>query len=582
MNSVPPGLILVAGAILLGFSPRAVRSWVFIVVGLCAILQITLALQSGSTQTLHWLTMNLMPLRVDELSLVFAYVFGVLLVIGGIYAVHIYDRGQQIASLLYGGGALGVVFAGDLLTLVIFWELMAVASSYLIFAGASESFTRDSHRAGIRYLFVHLVGGSLLLGGVLWHLGDGGGMAFDLMSSHPATWLILLGFAINAAIPPLHAWLADTYPESSVTGSIFLSGLTTKTAVYVLARGFAGWDILIPLGVAMAILGVVFAVLENDIRRLLAYHIISQVGYMVAAVGIGTEAAINGASAHAFAHVLYKGLLFMGAGAVLYATGKSRLTELGGLARQMPITFGLYMVGALSISAFPLFSGFVSKSMVLHAAEQSHITWVVFILYVASVGTFLHTGLKLPYFTWLGTGKTKLTRNVPPGMHIAMGIAAVLCIAIGVYPRILYDLLPYPTHYAPYTSAHVIHSLQMLGFTVIGFWLLRKKLGGETTVTLDTDWFYRKAGRAVEYVVRTPLEKGFTMCQVVSNKILILVSRFTEPPESGWAQILRALGLQRYLGTESSIRTIGRPSLSISIGLVLTAFAVFIVALALS
>jgi len=293
----------------------------------------------------------------------------------------------------------------------------------------------------------------------------------------------------------LNAWLPDAYPEGTVTGSVFLSAFTTKVAVYALARGFAGMELLIWAGAIMAVYGVVFAFLANDGRRLLSYHIISQVGYMVCGVGIGTAIAVNGAVAHAFAHILYKGLLFMGMGTVLYATGRNKMTELGGLFKKMWPALIFFMVGAFSISGVPLFSGFVSKSMVIYGAEMEHLGAVVLLLSLASIGTFLSIGLKLPYFTWFSTDRGVKTQPVPPGMYIGMGLTAALCIAIGVYPALLYNLLPFEVHYQPYTASHLIESMQLLIFTGLAFWLVMKKLHAEATVTLDTDWLYRRPSR---------------------------------------------------------------------------------------
>jgi multicomponent Na+:H+ antiporter subunit D len=517
MNSFPPALVLLIGAVVALALPGRIRPWATVVAGGVVIIHLFWVLGADATLEVEWLGMTLTPLRVDKLSLVFGYVFAIITLIGGVYALHMRGRGEQVASLLYGGSALGVVFAGDLLTVVAFWELMVVFSAYVILVGGRER----SRGAAVRYAFVHLAGGSTLLAGVIWHVADTGSLAFNAFDGGPAAWLVLLGFAVNAAIPPLHAWLSDAYPEASITGAVFLSAFTTKTAVYVLARGFAGWEILLFVGIIMALYGVVYAVLENDVRRLLAYHIISQVGYMVAAIGIGTEMAINGAAAHAFAHVLYKGLLFMGVGAVLYATGKSKLTELGGLGGAMKVTLVLYMVGAFSISAFPLFSGFVSKSLVIYAAEESHIAWAVFLLYGASVGTFLHTGLKLPYFIWGGPQSKEPVRRLPPGMYVAMGAAAFLCIAIGVYPAVLYDALPFAVTYEPYTADHIVSSLALLGFTGLGFWLLLGQLKGEAAITLDTDVSYRKARRPLEALVLSPLTKAFEMAGQAANSVVL-------------------------------------------------------------
>lgn len=428
----------------------------------------------------------------DKLSLVFGTIFAMIASIGGIYAYHLRDRLQQISAMVYAGGAMGVVLAHDYYTLFVFWELMAVSSTYLVWANR----TKDSQEAGMRYLAVHILGGGLLFAGIVMLVNQTGS---SLIASLPDVYtlpavLVLLGVALNTAIPPLNAWLPDAYPKATITGAVFMSAFTTKSAVFVLMRIFPGWDILIWLGVAMALYGVVYAVLANDIRQILAYHIISQVGYMVAGVGIGTEMALNGTAAHAFSHILYKALLFMGAGTVLYATGKSKMTELGGIASKMKAAVFLYMIGAFSISGFPLFNGYISKSMIVSAAGESHLEFAMLFLFVAMVGTFLSTGLKLPYFTWFGESKGDVTVGpVPKNMLVAMGFGAFFCTLFGVYPDLLYRFLPYEVTYNPYTIYHLVEMIQILVFTFIGFWILRKKLEGEPLFALDTDWFYRRS-----------------------------------------------------------------------------------------
>jgi len=314
----------------------------------------------------------------------------------------------------------------------------------------------------------------------------------------------------------LNGWLPDSYPEGTVAGSVFLSAFTTKVAVYALARGFAGLELLMWAGAIMAVYGVVFAFLANDGRRLLSYHIISQVGYMVCGVGIGTAMAVNGAIAHAFAHILYKGLLFMGMGTVLYATGRNKMTELGGLFKKMWPTLIFFMVGAFSISGVPLFSGFVSKSMVVYAAEMEHFGIIVLLLSLASIGTFLSIGLKLPYFTWFSTDRNLKTEPVPPGMYIGMGLTAAICIAIGVYPTLLYNLLPFEVQYQPYTSSHLIETMQLLIFTGLAFWLVLKSLYVKDTITLDTDWFYRRPSHIAFRVFSVSISEFFEAVERLS------------------------------------------------------------------
>jgi multicomponent Na+:H+ antiporter subunit D len=391
---------------------------------------------------------------------------------------------------------------------------MAFASVFLVWFRRRP----ESLAVGYRYLLVHTAGGLALLAGlILRYQATGGDLSFGPIgvgSPSLSTYLIMIGFLLNAAVPPFHAWLPDAYGEATVTGAVFMCAFTTKTAVYALARAFAGMEILVPLGVCMALYGVVYAVLENDARRLLAYHIISQVGYMVAGVGIGTELAINGTCAHAFAHILYKGLLFMGCGSVLHMTGKSKFSELGGLYKKMPMAFVFTMIGGLSISAFPLFSGFVSKAMIVASGFEVHNYWAAFLLTLASAGTFLHTGLKVPYFIWFGKNNCSQETwdkavDPPWNMQLGMAIAAFLCILIGSYTPYLYQMLPYPqvaAAYHPYTAYHLSETLQILLFTAVGFFLLIKKLAPEPTISIDLDWFYRMGGRGFFWLAQKPIQ----------------------------------------------------------------------------
>ena len=534
MINFPPAAILILGAVVLAVLPRRIRSAAFLVFPVLAFLWL-LQLNPGDSQTINFLNYALIPTRIDELSLAFGYVFVIITFLGGIYGYHLKDTAEQVSTLFYAGSSLGVVFAGDLFTLVFFWEIMAVSSLYLIWARK----TPGARAAGMRYLMVHLFGGSLLLGGVLVHVTTTGSIIFNAMDASISSYLILSGFCLNAAVPPLHAWLSDAYPEGTVTGSVYLSVFTTKTAVYVLARGFAGWEVLLWAGAAMTVYGVVFAVLQNDIRRLLSYHIISQVGYMVAGVGLGTAIAIDGATAHAINNILYKTLLFMGAGAVLYTTGKSKMTELGGLAKAMPWVLVLYMVGAFSISGVPLFSGFVSKSMVIFAAGDSGMGLAVILLTLASVGTFLSVGLKLPYYTWFGQKSSVAPKDTPPGMYLGMALTAAMCVAIGVYPALLYNILPYPVDYQPYTPGHIIETIQLLIFTAVGFWILVKLIKPKADIALDIDWFYRRPARLAYTVFVVSISRFFADVEVIVLKLVQFFTRVGVNPVSYLAATLK-------------------------------------------
>jgi multicomponent Na+:H+ antiporter subunit D len=523
-----PALVLFVGAAILSVIPDKYRSSAFIVFPALALFAV-FSMPDGYSLTLPFASYELTPVNVDALSRVFGIIFAFIAIVGGVYAFHIQDKTQQLSALIYAGGALGVTFAGDWFTLFVFWEIMAVSSTYLIWA-RKES---DSDTVGLRYLLVHIFGGGLLFSGILMHIAETGNVAITALPDvyTLSSVLMLLGVALNSAIPPLHAWLADAYPRATVTGAVFMSAFTTKSAVYVLIRVFPGWDILLWFGVAMALYGVVYAVLANDIRQILAYHIVSQVGYMVAGVGLGTEMALNGTAAHAFSHILYKSLLFMGAGAVLYSTGKSKLTELGGFASKMKVVVFLYMIGAFSISGFPFFNGFISKSMIVSAMGNAHAETAMLLLILASVGTFLHTGLKLPYFTWFGQAQSEITvKPVPKNMVVAMGIGAFFCTLFGVYPDLLYRYLPYANDYQPYTIYHFVEMIQILVFTFVGFWLLRGKLSGDPYLALDTDWFYRKPAKLVKRIFVFGVDKTFDKAEETVLNTRVAVSKsFVNP-----------------------------------------------------
>ncbi len=485
----PPAFLYLLGALLVPILKGKARQAYLLILPLVAFYDL-LQLSIGDSWTLEFATFQIVLLSVDRLSLVFAYVFVIMSFAAFLYAIHIKGVGEHLAAMIYVGSALGVVFSGDYLSLFFFWEIMAISSVMLVLFRRREASTR----AGYRYLLVHIAGGCLLLGGIVAQWAATGSLDFVRPEAGIGFWLILLGFALNAAVLLLHAWLTDAYPEGTVTGSVFMTAFTTKTGVYVLASAFAGTEVLMWAGAIMAMYGVIFAFIVSDVRRLLAYHIVSQVGYMVCGIGLGTEMALNGSAAHAFSHILYKALLFMGIGAILHVTGKSKFTELGGLAKYMPWTFVLYMVGAFSISGVPLFNGFISKSMIIAGAALEHQPVIEILLTLASVGTFLCIGVKIPYKVFL-TGKTDAKAHDPEwNMLAGMGFMAVLCFITGVYPKVLYNILPFEVHFHPYTPDHLAGAMGILLATILGYKLLQKKLVMHDHIVLDTDWFYRKFG----------------------------------------------------------------------------------------
>lgn len=511
---IPPGLVLIIAGLLLPFLKGQMRN-VTLIVAPVIVLLLVWQLPDGELLTLNYLSYELVIVRIDALSRLFATVFSIVSIAGGLYAINQQKTSELAAAFIYAGSAISVIFAGDLITLFIFWEIMAVASTIVVWAGGASA-----RAAGLRYAAVHFLGGVILMAGIAGEVATTGSIAFDVIEANSwPRWLILAGFLVNAGAPPFSSWLPDAYPQASWSGSVFLSAFTTKTAVYVLMRTFPGTEILIYIGLFMVFYGIIYAVLENDMRRILVYSIVNQVGFMLIGIGIGSEMALNGAAAHAFVHILYKALLLMSAGAVLYQTGKSKCTDLGGLFRTMPITMICGVIGSLAISAFPYTSGFITKSMISQSAADAHLAFVWFSLTIASAGAFLYIGLKFPWFVFFQKDSGLRPKEPPKTMLYAMYIMSVFCIGLGIFPGLLYDLLPYPVNYVPYTYAHVLFQLQLLLFSGLAFFLLLPLLKPMLTITLDFDWFYRGFGKALRSEFDAVTTK---MWSQLSNKAVLL------------------------------------------------------------
>ena len=495
-SSVPPFLIFFAGAALIPLVRGPARKGLLLLVPVVGALNVW-GLPTGYELPYELLGYDLLPVRADRLSLLFGYLFHLAAFIAVVYSLHLgkkdHDTVQHTAGLVYAGSALGAVFAGDFVTLFVFWELLAISSVFLVWTRRTPA----SLRAGMRYLLVHVVSGVTLLAGAMVLAHQTGDLSFGFVGlAGPAGWLIFLALGVKAAFPLAHSWLIDAYPEGTATGTVFLSAFTTKVAVYALARGFPGTEALVYVGAAMACFPIFYAVIENDLRRTLGYSMINQIGFMVCGIGVGSALAINGAVAHAFNDVLFKGLLFMAMGAVLHVTGKTKASDLGGLYKTMPVTATLCIVGAASISAVPLFNAFVSKSMIMSAlVEEGHL-WIWPVMLFASAGVVEHAGIKIPFFAFFAHDSGIRAKEPPRNMLAAMAISAAACIWIGVSPGVLYDLLPYSVDYQPYTWGHVLTQLQLLAFAigaVAAFQLWKIYPAEIPSVNLDADWSYRRA-----------------------------------------------------------------------------------------
>jgi multicomponent Na+:H+ antiporter subunit D len=529
IDVLPPGVILILGALVIPLLAERWRPAFAVVLPVVGFAQL-LMLEPGMSHQLRLFDYELTIVRIDRLSLVFGYIFHLAAFLSAIYALHVKDTVQHVAAVIYVGSAVGAVFAGDLITLFVYWEITAISSVFLIWASRTEA----SYRSGMRYLVIQVGSGVLLLAGVIIHASATGSIEFTkligddglLSTASPGVVLIFLAFGVKSAFPFLHNWLQDAYPNGTVTGTVFLSAFTTKLAIYALARGFPGTEILIPMGVVMTLFPVFYAVIENDLRKVLAYSLNNQLGYMVVGIGIGTAMSLNGTVSHAFAHILYKALLFMAMGAVLYRVGTTKATELGGLYKSMPVTTVCCIIAAASISGFPFFSGFVTKSMVIAEVEHLHLTWIFLGLMVASAGVMEHSGIKIPYFAFFAHDSGIRVKEAPWNMLVAMVAGAALCVGIGLFPGPLYSILPFPdVHYEPYTSGHVLTYFQLLIFAILAFAVLVRtgiyppeKRG----VNLDFDWTYRKALPAL---IRWLAKAGGSVTERLHFAALTLVDR---------------------------------------------------------
>ena len=490
ISNFPPGFIMIIGALLIPFLPHIIRQIYMMILVLISAYSLTLGF--GIHSTINVMGFDFILFQSDSLTLPFAIIFHIAAALNVIYGAHEKQWKQHVSIMSYSGAAIAAVHAGDLFTLFVWWEATAFTSVFLILAGN----TYRSYRSAFRYILIQVTSGMFLLAGaIILLINDGSALLtkFDINSLYGQ--LIFIAFGIKAAFPLLNGWLQDSYPEASEIGTVALSTFTTKLAIFCFAKCFAGTELLIVIGAIMTFYPIFFAVIENDLRRVLTYSLNNQLGFMIVAIGIGTELAINGAVAHAFAHILYKGLLFMGMGAVLYRVGTCKASELGGLFKYMPITAVCTIIGAISISAFPLFSGFVAKSLIMSALGKEGLVLVYFMLLFASAGVLHHSGIKIPFFAFFAHESGIKTKEAPLNMIIAMVIASALCILIGIFPSTFYQILPYEINYQPYDFSHVVGQLQLLTFAAFAFiclWHFKIYPPELNSTVLNSDWVYRK------------------------------------------------------------------------------------------
>ncbi|MCU4924864.1 Na(+)/H(+) antiporter subunit D [Halobacteria archaeon AArc-dxtr1] len=543
LSMVYPPLVVFAAALLVLVLPR-VLGYAVGTLSLLAAMAVAVFAPEGAVEA-TFLGFEVQPMLVDD----FTRMVGLGLAFLGTFAVvYAYSseasRNLGAIALAYVASALGAVYAGDWLVLVFMWEIMALTSTLLVW-----QYRGDAVRAGYRYALAHGIGGSLVLFAVAAHYaqvgtfvyGEGVGYTDALLAGGIAEGipmiLAILGIGVNVAFVGFHTWLPDTYPRPHFAASVFLAAFTTKTSAYVLLRAVPEGNLYLAyMGGLMAVYGVVFALLQHDMRALLSYHIQAQLGYMVAGIGIGTTIGAAGAMGHLFNNVLYKSLLFMAVGVVIYRTRENDLYKLGGLWREMPITAIAFFIGALSITAVPGFSGFISKGMVLDAAAgyfdgTTEYTALYWLLFIGAIGTFL-SFIKLGYYVFFHGESDRTVRDAKPGQSVAMLAVGAACVVLGLLWWQFTDLLPLVDGaeidiagenqgLTPYSLGHLQDALILIVVSAVGFKLIRKPLStldypdpativnpagyhlGRTSMLAVTELYRIVDAAAVELVRRT-------------------------------------------------------------------------------
>ena len=466
--------------------------------------------------------------RVDHLSLPFIILFAFMTFICTVFSFHVREKAQHVAGLFFMAGAFGSVLAGDYWTLYIFWQGMTVSSSFLIWLNRKP----DASKMGFWYMMLLLLSSVLLLAGILLRERVTGGFIFgpaDANLMWHYDWLILGAFAINAAVIPFHAWMTQGLPKATIPGAVLLSIFGIKTAIYAMARCFVGLDLLIVLGVIMALYGAVYAIFSNNIRRILAYLMVAQGGLMIAGIGMDSKMALDGAISLAYAHTVYNALLVMTMGSVMYTTHEETLGQLGHLFRKLPVVAALTLIGIPALCAVPFFSGFTGISLIFEEALKlnSPMPGVVLVLLLGlAMAVMIMAGVRLPFYVFWSenTRNGEPLRPLPKSMVVAMGLAGAFCLVQGVFPEVINRHLPFAIKGSSFTPLKLGIGFLFPAFVVILFLFLRPLLKPRANELPDFERLYMGVGWGV---------------MVLFSKPLAWVDRF-------WSEIYRTIFLRAF------------------------------------
>ncbi|HOV22105.1 MAG TPA: proton-conducting transporter membrane subunit [bacterium] len=374
------------------------------------------------------------------------------------------------------GSMLGTTLSPNLILFYSFWEFMTFSSFFLIL----YENTKEAKSASIKYLIMTGAGSIFLLFGILGYLSGIAGQS--IFWKHLLFFSIIIGAGIKAGLFPLHSWLADAHPAAPTPISALLSGIMIKIGIYALILFYfeifspswsIGWQtIMIIIGCLTVLTGCLLAIIQNDIKRLLAFSSIGQIGYIFLGIACGTNLGLLGALYHTLNHALFKGLLFLAAGVIIKKVGSRNLSDYGGLGEKMPFTFFAFFIASLSISGIPPFNGFISKWIIYQALLEKGtvLTTVAFLIAILGSCLTLAACLKVLNDTFLGVRKRENIQKesrISPFFSIPMGVLSVLCFILGVFPDFFMNNVFSKIVFAPEVNISLINIVNFYGILLV-------------------------------------------------------------------------------------------------------------------
>lgn len=486
-----PGFVLILIGLLVLAAPRGARGPMMAGAALLA-LALLLYRDFGAVVTGTQMGLRVIALNLDALNRIFGIAMLIVLISLGIYSRARRSRYEDAAILMLAGGSVSALFVGDFIFLVAAAALAGLAAAWTVFASPLPG----ADAAGVRLLIWGGLEGLLFLIGVALHLTANQG-SIELTRLDAGTIsgaCIFAALMIRVGAPMAHVWFKDVVSHASPTGGAALSSFTTILGVYALARLFPAEPLLTPIGAAMIAIGAFYTAGEDDLRRAGAYAMMAQVGVCLALIGIGSPLALGAAEGHAFTAMLAFATLQMALGGLVERTGAARLSHLTAMARVMPVSAFLVLMAGLATAGAPGFALYATHTVALEASAQ----WELRALWAMIAGLsgvlFVCLALRPALAANRATSGLAVRDEAPFTMLLGAGLAAFLCVSIGLAPRWLYDLMPAELEFRPFDAELVAPQLELLGVAGLVFMALRMRGAApkrQPARLLDIDALYR-------------------------------------------------------------------------------------------